>query len=121
MASASISAQAAPHIDRNRLFWLSCISLIVTAMTFAIRAGILGQLSQEFALSDTELGWINAMAFLGFPIATMFGGLLYNFLGAKKLVLIAFVGHILGLLLTMSAEGFWTLLISSFFIGFANV
>jgi len=89
-------------------------------MTFAIRAGILGQLSQDFALSDTELGWINAMAFLGFPIATMFGGLLYNFLGAKKLVLIAFVGHILGLVLTMSAEGFWTLLISSFFIGFAN-
>ncbi|WP_085297399.1 MFS transporter [Cognaticolwellia mytili] len=108
------------EINKNRLFIASCLALTVTAMTFAIRAGILGQLSQNFALSDTELGWINAMAFLGFPIATMFGGLLYNFLGAKKLVLIAFVGHIIGLLLTMSAEGFWTLLISSFFIGFAN-
>lgn len=108
------------EINKNKLFIASCLALTVTAMTFAIRAGILGQLSQDFALSDTELGWINAMAFLGFPIATMFGGLLYNFLGAKKLVLIAFVGHILGLLLTMSAEGFWTLLISSFFIGFAN-
>jgi len=108
------------EINKNKLFIASCLALTVTAMTFAIRAGILGQLSQDFALSDTELGWINAMAFLGFPIATMFGGLLYNFLGAKKLVLIAFVGHILGLVLTMSAEGFWTLLISSFFIGFAN-
>jgi MFS family permease len=108
------------EINKNKLFIASCLALTVTAMTFAIRAGILGQLSQDFSLSDTELGWINAMAFLGFPIATMFGGLLYNFLGAKKLVLIAFVGHIIGLLLTMSAEGFWTLLISSFFIGFAN-
>jgi len=108
------------EINKNKLFIASCLALTVTAMTFAIRAGILGQLSQDFSLSDTELGWINAMAFLGFPIATMFGGLLYNFLGAKKLVLIAFVGHILGLVLTMSAEGFWTLLISSFFIGFAN-
>jgi len=106
------------EINKNKLFIASCLALTVTAMTFAIRAGILGQ--QDFSLSDTELGWINAMAFLGFPIATMFGGLLYNFLGAKKLVLIAFVGHILGLVLTMSAEGFWTLLISSFFIGFAN-
>jgi MFS family permease len=108
------------EINKNKLFTASCLALTVTAMTFAIRSGILGQLSQDFALSDTQLGWINAMAFLGFPIATMFGGLLYNFLGAKKLVLIAFVGHIIGLVLTMSADGFWTLLISSFFIGFAN-
>jgi MFS family permease len=89
-------------------------------MTFAIRAGILGQLSQDFGLSNSELGWINAMAFLGFPVATMFGGLLYNFLGAKKLVIIAFIGHLLGLLLTISADGFWLLLLSSFCIGFAN-
>jgi len=108
------------EINKNKLFTACCLALTVTAMTFAIRAGILGQLSQDFALSDTELGWINAMAFLGFPIATMFGGLLYNFLGAKKLVIIAFVGHIVGLLLTMSAGGFWSLLISSFCIGFAN-
>jgi len=108
------------QINKNKLFIASCLALTVTAMTFAIRAGILGQLSQDFALTDTQLGWVNAMAFLGFPIATMFGGLLYNFLGAKKLIIIAFIGHVLGLLLTMTADGFWMLLISSFCIGFAN-
>ncbi len=108
------------EIKKNSLFIACCLALTVTAMTFAIRAGILGQLSQDFGLSDSELGWINALAFLGFPVATMFGGLLYNFLGAKKLVIIAFVGHILGLVLTMTADGFWSLLISSFCIGFAN-
>ena len=104
----------------NRLFIASCIALTVTAMTFAIRAGILGQLSESFNLTDTQLGWINAMAFLGFPVATMFGGLLYNWIGARKLILIAFVGHLLGLVLTMMADGFWLLLISSFCVGFAN-
>ena len=108
------------EINKNKLFIACCIALTVTAMTFAIRAGILGQLSQDFNLSDTELGWVNAMAFLGFPVATMFGGLLYNTLGAKKLVIIAFVGHMLGLILTITADGFLTLLISSFCIGFAN-
>ncbi len=108
------------NINKNRLFIASCISLVVTAMTFAIRAGILKQLGTDFALSDTELGWVNSMAFLGFPIATIFGGLAYNSFGAKKLMMIAFVSHLLGLLLTIFAGGFWTLLISTFFIGFAN-
>ncbi len=108
------------NINRDRLFLASCISLIVTAMTFAIRAGILGQLGTDFKLTDTELGWVNSMAFLGFPVATIFGGLVYNSVGPRKLMIIAFLSHLLGILLTIFAGGFWTLLISTFFIGFAN-
>jgi MFS family permease len=107
-------------INRNQLFWLSCLSLIVTAMTFAIRAGILTQLSEEFQLSDTELGWVNSMAFLGFPLAMVVFGFLYNKLGPRLIMILAFVGHVLGLVLTITAGGFLGLLISTFFIGFAN-
>ncbi len=89
-------------------------------MTFAIRAGILTQLGVDFEISNKELGWINSMAFLGFPLAMILGGLLYNSVGAKKLMIVAFVCHMLGLLLTIFAGGFWTLIISTFFIGFAN-
>src|SRR5690606_31706773 len=56
----------------------------------------------------------------GFPLAMMVGGLLYNYLGARNLMYIAFVGHVLGLILTMTAGGFWGLIISTFCIGFAN-
>ncbi|MFC1520226.1 sugar MFS transporter [Pseudomonadota bacterium] len=104
----------------NRLFVLCCIALTVTSMTFAIRAGILGQLGTSYGLSDEQLGWVNAMAFLGFPIATMVGGVLYNSIGAKKLIALAFICHLLGLVLTITAEGFLGLLISTFLIGFAN-
>lgn len=106
--------------NRNRLFLASCVALTVTAMTFAIRAGILTELSEAFGLNDTQLGWINAMGFLGFPVATMIGGPLYNTLGPKKFLWVAFVGHVLGLVLTMTAGGFYGLLISTFLIGFAN-
>jgi len=106
--------------QRSRLFWLSCISLIVTAMTFAIRAGILTQLSDEFALSDAQLGWVNSMAFLGFPLAMVVFGFLYNKLGPRLIMILAFLGHLLGLVLTILADGFLGLLISTFFIGFAN-
>ena len=107
-------------ISKNKLFTASCISLIVTAMTFAIRAGILTDLGVQFNLNDTQLGYVNSLAFFGFPVATVFGGLLYNVLGARKLMIIAFVSHVLGLVMTIYAGGFTALLVSSFFIGFAN-
>jgi len=107
-------------IRPNKLFLLSCISLVVTAMTFAIRAGILGELSTEFDLSDVQLGWINSMAFLGFPVAMVLLGYLYNKLGPRLIMILAFIGHLLGLGLTITAGGFVGLLISTFFIGFAN-
>ncbi|WMO13016.1 MFS transporter [Pseudoalteromonas piscicida] len=107
--------------NHNRtVFQLCCLALVVTSMTFAIRAGILGQLGEQFGLSDTELGWVNSMAFLGFPVATMLGGAIYNAIGAKKLVALAFICHFAGLVLTITADGFWLLLISTFLIGFAN-
>ncbi len=108
------------NINKNRLFLASCISLVVTAMTFAIRAGILGQLGADFGLSDTQLGFVNSMAFWGFPLATIIGGLVYNSVGPRNLMIVAFASHILGIVLTIFAGGFWTLLISTFFIGFAN-
>ncbi len=108
------------HVNASKLFLASCLALIVTAMTFAIRAGVLTELSQNFGLTDTQLGWVNSMAFLGFPVAMMVGGLLYNYLGARTLLFIAFVGHVLGLVLTITAGGFWGLIISTFCIGFAN-
>lgn len=107
-------------INKQRLFLASCVALIVTSMTFAIRAGILGDLSTEFGLSDSQLGHVNSMAFYGFPIAMLIGGAIYNQVGPKIMMWVAFISHVLGLVLTMTAGGFWGLMISTFFVGFAN-
>ena len=106
--------------NRDRLFLASCVALIVTAMTFALRAGILGDLAADFGLSDAQLGWVNAMAFYGFPVAMMIGGAIYNQVGPRTLLFVAFFSHLLGLILTMTAGGFWGLIISTFLVGFAN-
>lgn len=107
-------------MNTKSIFIASCIALLTTSMTFAIRAGILVQLGTEFNLNSTELGWINGMAFLGFPLATILGGLLYNSIGAKTIIKFAFFSHVCGILLTVFSGGFWGLLISTFLIGFAN-
>ena len=107
-------------INKTRLFNASCMALLVTSMTFAIRAGMLGDLGKQFSLTDTELGMIAGMAFFGFPVATTLGGFFVDLLGMKKWMWVAFGAHLLGLLLTIFSGGFWTLFISTFLVGFAN-
>ncbi|WBL41817.1 MFS transporter [Algoriphagus halophytocola] len=107
-------------INRTALFNASCFALITTAFTFSIRAGILPQLGAEFNLSNEDLGFINSMWFLGFPISMILGGLFYHVVGAANIMRIAFVMHTLGILLTIFAGGYTTLLLSTLFIGFGN-
>lgn len=107
-------------INADRLFLASCMALVVTSMTFAIRAGMLGKLGVDFGLNNTELAQIAGMAFLGFPVATTLGGLFVDAVGMKRLMWLTFAAHLLGLLLTIFAGGYWTLMISTFLVGFAN-
>lgn len=108
------------NINTSRLFNASCLALTVTSMTFAIRAGMLGPLGDEFNLSDKEVGWIAGMAFFGFPVATTLGGFFVDQLGMRRWMWVAFGAHLLGLVLTIFAGGFWSLFISTFLVGFAN-
>lgn len=108
------------RINKSGLFWASCIALIVTAMTFGVRAGIVGNLGEQFGLSAAELGIVVGTAFWGFTLAQVFGGPLCDVVGMKRLLIIAFIGHALGITLTIFATGFWTLFISTLIVGIAN-
>jgi len=108
------------NINRSALFNGSCFALITTAFTFSIRAGILPQLGQAFGLSAEQLGFINSMWFLGFPISMIIGGLVYHTFGPKNIMTVAFVCHTIGIVLTIFAGGYTTLLISTLLIGVGN-
>jgi MFS family permease len=107
-------------INKSALFNGSCFALITTAFTFSIRAGILPQLGEEFNLTAEQLGFINSMWFLGFPISMIMMGLVYHSFGAKNIMRVAFVAHAVGIILTIYAGGYASLLISTLFIGFGN-
>lgn len=109
-----------PTIHRGQLFLASCLALLVTSLSFGIRAGILGQLGIDFHLNASELGTIAATAFWGFPLAVIIGGMVVDIIGMKKLLLLACVFHLLGILLTVFAGGYWTLFLSTLLIGIAN-
>jgi len=106
--------------NRRSLFIASCASLLVTSLSFGIRAGILNDLGVEFELNGSELSRIAATAFWGFPVSMIIGGALVDRVGMKNLMRLAFLGHFAGILLTIFAGGFWSLWISTLFIGLAN-
>ena len=106
--------------NRRSLFIASCASLLVTSLSFGIRAGILNDLGVEFELNGSELSRIAATAFWGFPLSMIIGGALVDKVGMKNLMRLAYIGHFAGILLTILAGGFWSLWISTLFIGLAN-
>ncbi|SKA35941.1 Fucose permease [Chitinophaga eiseniae] len=107
-------------INKSALFAGSCFALITTAFTFSIRAGILPQLAAQFNLTGEQLGFINLMFFLGFPVSMIIGGLVYHSFGPKRIMQVAFVTHTIGILMTIFSGGYVSLLASTLFIGFGN-
>ncbi|MGC4102050.1 MFS transporter [Ferruginibacter sp.] len=111
-------------INRNKLFVASCLALLVTSLSFGIRAGLLGTWGTQFNLDKAEIASITATAFWGFPLAVIIGGMIVDVIGMKKLLVMAFVFHLAGILLTIFAGSFgspyWALFLSTLLIGIAN-
>lgn len=107
-------------INRNQLFVASCLALLVTSLSFGIRAGLLDTWKHDFGLSQEQAGIITSTAFWGFPLAIIVGGIVVDIIGMKKLLVAAAVFHLSGIILTIAATGFWSLFISTLLIGLGN-
>src|SRR5262245_38268028 len=107
-------------VNRNQLFLASRIALIVTAMTFAFRAALEGVWGTEFNLTKEQVGWVFSPAFWGFTLAMIFGGPLCDVLGMKKLVGLAFIGHVAGVIVYLVAKDATMLFIGTLCIGIGN-
>ena len=111
-------------INKNKLFVASCLALLVTSLSFGIRAGLLGTWGSQFNLDKSEISTITATAFWGFPLAVIIGGMIVDIIGMKKLMMMAFLFHLAGIILTIFAGSFgspyWALFISTLLIGIAN-
>src|SRR5699024_6132279 len=75
---------------------------------------------EQYGISATELGFINSMWFFGFPLSMILGGIFYNRIGPKVIMQVAFVAHVLGVLLTVFTNGYTILLLGTLLIGFGN-
>src|SRR5690625_2647217 len=60
------------------------------------------------------------MWFFGFPISMILGGIFYHKIGGKVIMQIAFVAHMLGILMTVFTTGYGMLLTAILLIGIGN-
>lgn len=108
-------------INKNRLFLASCLALITTAMTFAIRARLETVFGPEgVGLTLEQIGYAFTPAFWGFTLAMIIGGPLVDTLGIKKITWIAFVTHAIGIVWTLLATSMTSLFLATLFVGIGN-
>ena len=107
-------------MNPSRLFKASCIALIVTAMSFALRGAATAAWVSQFNLTNEQAGWVNGTAFWGFTLAMVVGGPLVDALGLRRIIGVAFVGHAAGIVLTLAAWDFWSLFVGTLLFGIAN-
>jgi len=106
--------------NASRLFAASRVALIVTAMSFALRGGAVGAWATTFHLTNEQVGWVNSTAFWGFTVAMIFGGPLCDVIGLGRILGVAFVGHLVGIFLTIFAWNYHSLYAGTLIFGIAN-
>lgn len=108
------------NVNQKRLFIGACLALLVTAITFAIRAKIEGVFTSEYGLSKEQIGYAFGPAFWGFTVAMFAGGFIIDIVKTKTIVWMAFGMHLIGIVLLLLAKDMTSLFISNVFIGFGN-
>ncbi len=106
--------------NRKRLFLASCLALIVTSLSFAIRAKIEGVFDTQYGLTKEAIGWAFGPAFWGFTLAMFIGGLLIDLVKTRTVIWFAFVMHLIGLVVLILSRDATTLFISNVLIGLGN-
>ena len=84
-----------PGRNERILFWASFLTLIAAGIGFSIRGDILGDWGRQFGFTQTELGDITGMGLVGFGMAIIFFSFFADLLGYGKLMVVAFLLHVL--------------------------
>jgi MFS family permease len=90
-------------MQKSKLFVTSCISLVTTAMVFAIRGDIANPMAAAFHLSNEQLGLIFSPAFWCFTVAIFISGALVDAIGMRTLHILSALGYFLGIGLVILA------------------
>ena len=115
-------------MNQRRLFIASCLSLVVTAMIFALRGNV-----EDLVLADpavkgffnqadqrADYGWLSTMAFFGFAASILVTSPMLDALGMRNLLYLAFALHIVGVLGFIVAPSYLMMSLTMLLAGFGN-
>ena len=90
-------------MNKSRLFITSCVSLVTTAMVFAVRGDIEPAMREAFQLTAGQMGLIWSPAFWAFTVAIFISGALVDLVGMRTLHVLSGLGYLVGVALVLLA------------------
>ncbi len=115
------------NIHRKRLFGGICLALIPTGAQFALIANVLGQFKSEFILTNAQVGMIAGLGFGAMAFSLLLLGPGLEKYGMRVGTIAAFLGHLVGLTLLLSAffmrgdpTAYWLLFFGVALLGIGN-
>ena len=102
MSNGPVSTDAiAPNAQR--LLWAGFLAILAAGIGFGIRGGILANWAADFGFTGAQLGAIGGAGFTGFCFGIIIGGVVVDKIGYGKLVVAAFLFHVLSAFITFAA------------------
>ncbi|MFA6543516.1 MAG: MFS transporter [Limisphaerales bacterium] len=89
--------------NAKRLLFAGFMAILAAGVGFAIRGGIFDNWGKEFGFTGAQLGSIGGAGLSGFCFGIIIGGVICDKIGYGKLVITAFLLHILSAVVTFAA------------------
>ncbi len=97
---------AAPAVpNAHRLLWAGFTAILAAGVGFAIRNGIGGAWGEEFGFTNLQKGLVGGAGFSGFCFGIIIGGVVVDKIGYGKLIIAAFLLHVLSAIVTLLPSG----------------
>ena len=113
--------------NAKRLLFAGFLAILAAGIGFGIRGGILANWAADFGFTGAQLGAIGGAGFTGFCFGIIIGGVIVDKIGYGKLVVAAFLFHVLSAFITFGAtkgqpqdKAYMFLYIGTFVFALAN-
>ena len=90
--------------NAKRLLFAGFMAILAAGVGFAIRGGILANWAADFGFTGAQLGAIGGAGFTGFCFGIIIGGVVADKIGYGKLVVAAFLFHVVSAFVTFAAQ-----------------
>jgi MFS family permease len=104
----------------NRLFVASIIAIATTSFGFIVRAFLITDWGRQFNLSDTQIGALQGAGLFPFALSIIFFSLIIDRIGYGRAMAVAWIGHVVSAVVTMTATSYTQLYVGTLIFALAN-
>jgi len=117
---ATMTGAAPASAEAKKTFAVCFAALVATSFCFILRAFSIGAWGQEFDLSQTQMGELAGVGLWPFAISIVLLSLIIDKIGFKATLWFAAACHVIGLVLILQANGYWSLYWGTFVLSLGN-